>query len=164
MVNIIVPDKRPNTANHTSLQERAEGDVWAAASEHGEIFHYRYPSSTWITFHYWVTHWAEGRTPEAPLTARKHETAWFLPVDLIFELNKCSKSDWPCKSKTSWMGSKWKHKGFCLVIFKIVRKPVYIFSHPPAACVLVYLTELGNCSLLEMLNEEVEILQCANNY
>lgn len=36
MVNIIVPDKRPNTANHTLQQERAEGDVWAAASEQGK--------------------------------------------------------------------------------------------------------------------------------
>lgn len=46
MVNIIVLDKRPNTTNHTLQQEQAEGDVWAAASELGEIFHYRYPSTT----------------------------------------------------------------------------------------------------------------------
>lgn len=33
MVNIIVPDKRPNTANHTLQQGQAEGDVWAAGGE-----------------------------------------------------------------------------------------------------------------------------------
>lgn len=52
MVNIIVPDKRPNTADRTLQQERAEGDVWAAARRRGEEFHRRYPSTTWITFHY----------------------------------------------------------------------------------------------------------------
>jgi len=44
IVNIIVPDKRPNTTNYALQQERAEGDVWAAAGEQGQIFHCRYPS------------------------------------------------------------------------------------------------------------------------
>lgn len=35
MVNIIVPDKRPNAADHTLQRERAQGDVWAAASQRG---------------------------------------------------------------------------------------------------------------------------------
>lgn len=61
MVNIIVPDKRPNTADHTLEPERAEGDVWAAASQRTGGGHFTThinppPESRFITGSP-ITHW-----------------------------------------------------------------------------------------------------------